>query len=194
MEQISDKPSTPSRDIKRDLVCLIGREKTNSFTVFRYFLSNRGFRAIYILRKRRYHSSKQNRIRHLIWKVLDATVNGYIYIEEEARIGPGFTIVHPLAVTIGSCEIGSNCTVYQGVSIGANYRSQCGKAYPTIGDNVRISPGAVILGPINIGSNVVVAANAVVINDVPDNSVVGGVPARVIGQYDAERFGEISGL
>ncbi len=189
MEQIDDKPRTPSDDIKRDLTSLTGNQKAGAFTTFRYFISNRGFRAIYIARWRRYHSLRRNQARLLLWRIMDAVLDGYVFIEEKAKIGPGFTIVHPIAVAIGGCEIGSNCTVYQGVSIGANYRSEGGKAYPTIGDNVRISPGAVILGPINIGSNVVVAANAVVVNDVPDNSVVGGVPAKIIGQYDAERFG-----
>lgn len=72
--------------------------------------------------------------------------------------------------------MGKNCWVNQGVNIGYTNRTDC----PTIGDNVRISAGAAVLGNVHIGNNVIVAANAVVTKDVPDNCVVGGVPAKII--------------
>lgn len=80
-------------------------------------------------------------------------------------------VIHARAV------IGENCIVGQGVTIG-------GKSgwfeVPIIGDNVQISAGARILGPVRIGNNVIIGANAVVVKDIPNNCVVAGVPARII--------------
>ena len=75
------------------------------------------------------------------------------------------------------CVIGKNCTLGQGSTIGG--RTGHGGP-PTIGDNVYISAGARLLGGFHVGNNVVIGANSVVINDVPDNSVVAGIPAKVI--------------
>ena len=73
--------------------------------------------------------------------------------------------------------IGKNCMIGQGVTIG-------GKSgwyeVPVIGDNVEISAGARILGPVHIGNNVIIGANAVVVKDVPDNCIVAGIPAKII--------------
>ncbi|AQP36589.1 serine O-acetyltransferase [Vibrio anguillarum] len=74
-------------------------------------------------------------------------------------------------------KIGSNCVIGTNVTIGGRSRA---KEVPVIGDDVFIATGAKILGAVNIGSNSVIGANAVVINDVPANSVVVGVPAKVI--------------
>lgn len=80
-------------------------------------------------------------------------------------------VIHARAI------VGRNCMIGQGVTIG-------GKSgwyeVPVIGDNVEISAGARILGPIKIGSNVIIGANAVVVKDVPDNCIIAGVPARII--------------
>lgn len=76
-------------------------------------------------------------------------------------------------------KIGKNFHVYQQVTIGFN-----GNEAPIIGDNVRVYCGAKIIGGIHVGNNVVVGANAVVCKDVPDNVVVGGVPAKVIKKVD----------
>lgn len=87
---------------------------------------------------------------------------------------------HPLGVVIGAgCSIGKNCTIFQNVTIG-----QKNNLYPTIGDNVTIYPGAVVIGNIKIGNNVVIGANSVVTKDVPDNTVVAGIPAKVIKRVD----------
>ena len=84
----------------------------------------------------------------------------------------GIGVVVHKRVTIGShCVIGSN------VTIGGKSKSL---DVPTIGDNVYIATGAKILGSIKIGNNAVVGANAVVINDVPDNCIVAGIPAKII--------------
>lgn len=80
--------------------------------------------------------------------------------------------IHP------SAKIGKNCTIYHQVTIGGNNNGKRGVAI--IGDNCLISTGVKIIGNINIGSNVIIGANAVVVKDVPDNCIVGGVPAKII--------------
>jgi len=80
-------------------------------------------------------------------------------------------VIHARAV------VGTGCMIGQGVTIG---EKSGWYEVPIIGDNVEISAGARILGPIRIGNNVIIGANAVVVKDVPDNCVVAGVPARII--------------
>jgi|SRR5690554_1189632 len=92
-------------------------------------------------------------------------------------IGEGLTFVHFSSIVINyQAVIGKNCTIFNGVTIG----SVRGKGVPTIGDNVVIATGAKILGNVTVGNNVMIGANAVVVNDVPDEAVVGGIPARVL--------------
>lgn len=102
-----------------------------------------------------------------------------IEIHQAARIGEGFFIDHGMGVVIGeTTEIGKNVTLYQGVTLGGTGKER-GKRHPTIGDNVVISAGATVLGPIKVGDNSRVGAGAVVIQDVPPNCTVVGVPGRV---------------
>ncbi len=92
------------------------------------------------------------------------------------KIGPGFFMQHGYATSVGAYSIGKNCSVNQLVVIGWTDRTRG----PILGDNVSVKAGAKILGPITIGNNVTVGANAVVTKDVPANCVVAGVPARII--------------
>ena len=83
--------------------------------------------------------------------------------------------------------IGNNVNISQGVTIGmANRGEKAG--VPVIGNEVYIGPGAKIIGAIKVGNNVAIGANAVVTHDVPDNAVVGGVPARIISMKGAEGY------
>ncbi len=92
--------------------------------------------------------------------------------------GPGLRIFHYGWIVINeNARIGSNLTIYPGVEIGHKSR---GMGAPQIGDNCFIGAGAKIFGNIRIGNNVTIAPNAVVIKDVPDNCIVGGVPAKII--------------
>jgi serine O-acetyltransferase len=92
-------------------------------------------------------------------------------------IGPGFFIQHGRATGVGAQRIGANCFVNQHVVVG--YR-KAGERPPIIGNNVQIRAGAKILGPIEIGDNSIIGANAVVFKDVPPDCTVVGVPARII--------------
>lgn len=109
-----------------------------------------------------------------------------IEIHPGAKIGKGFFIDHGMGVVIGeTTEIGDNCTLYQGVTLGGTGKD-VGKRHPTLGDNVMVGSGAKILGPVKIGSNTKIAAGAVVLHEVPDNSTAVGIPAKVI-RRDGQR-------
>lgn len=103
-----------------------------------------------------------------------------IEIHPGAEIGEGFFIDHGNGVIIGETTIiGNNVTLYQGVTLGGTGKEH-GKRHPTIEDNVMISAGAKILGSFTIGANSKIGAGSVVLNEVPPNSTVVGVPGRVV--------------
>lgn len=109
-----------------------------------------------------------------------------IEIHPGATIGKGFFIDHGMGVVIGeTAEIGDNCLLYHGVTLGG-VSLEKKKRHPTLGNNVVVGAGAKILGAITLGDNVQVGANAVVLKDVPPNSVVVGIPGRVVLQ-DGQR-------
>ena len=105
-----------------------------------------------------------------------------IEIHPGATIGRRLVIDHGVGIVIGeTTEIGDDVLIYQGVTLGGTGKD-VGKRHPTIGNNVMISAGAKVLGPFKIGDNSRVAAGAVVLSEVPPNSTVVGVPARVVRQ------------
>ncbi|MBP3338738.1 MAG: serine O-acetyltransferase [Lachnospiraceae bacterium] len=105
-----------------------------------------------------------------------------IEIHPGATIGKGFFIDHGHGVVIGETAIiGDNVTLYQGVTLGGTGKEK-GKRHPTLEDNVMISAGAKILGSFTIGENSKVGAGSVVLEEVPPNSTVVGVPGRVVKQ------------
>jgi serine O-acetyltransferase len=103
-----------------------------------------------------------------------------IDIHPGANIGRNFFIDHGFVVIGETAEIGDNVTIYQGATLGGTNPTsgQGGKRHPTIGDNVIISLGAAILGPIYVGANARIGANAVVTKDVPEGATMVGIPAR----------------
>lgn len=130
-----------------------------------------------------------HRVAHFFWIIGMPFVPRYlsnisrqitgIEIHPGATIGKNFFIDHGGGVVIGeTTEIGDNCLLYQGVTLGGTSDKR-EKRHPTLKNNVVIGAGAKIIGPITLGNNVKVGANSVVIHDVPDNSVVVGVPGRI---------------
>ena len=103
-----------------------------------------------------------------------------IEIHPGATIGKGVFIDHGTGVVIGeTAEVGDNCTIYQNATLGGTGKDT-GKRHPTIGKNVMIGAGAKILGPFTVGDNSKIAANAVVLNEVPPNTTCVGVPAKPV--------------
>jgi serine O-acetyltransferase len=103
-----------------------------------------------------------------------------VEIHPGARIGRRFFIDHGMGVVIGeTAEIGDDCTLYHGVTLGGTSWEK-GKRHPTLGSNVVIGAGAKILGPISIGDGVRVGSNSVVVKDVPAETTVVGIPAHVV--------------
>ncbi|MBQ5798362.1 MAG: serine O-acetyltransferase [Clostridia bacterium] len=103
-----------------------------------------------------------------------------IEIHPGATIGRRLVIDHGTGVVIGeTAEIGDDVLIYQGVTLGGTGKDK-GKRHPTIGNNVMISSGAKVLGPFKVGDNSRIAAGAVVLDEVPPDCTVVGVPARVV--------------
>ncbi len=103
-----------------------------------------------------------------------------IEIHPGAAIGRRLVIDHGMGVVIGeTAEIGDDVLIYQGVTLGGTGKDH-GKRHPTIGSNVLIGAGAKVLGPFTVGDNSRIAANAVVLSEIPPNSTAVGVPARVV--------------
>jgi serine O-acetyltransferase len=118
---------------------------------------------------------------HFISRVLFA-----IDINPAAKIEPGVVIDHGIGTVIGSTTtIGSGTLIYHGVTLGAR-NIQKGKRHPDVGKNVLIGSGAKILGPVKIGDNSQIGANAVVLKNVPPNTKATGIPAKIVGIINEE--------
>ena len=103
-----------------------------------------------------------------------------IEIHPGAKIGGRLVIDHGMGIVIGeTAEIGDDCLLYHGVTLGGTGKDQ-GKRHPTIGNNVLVSTGAKVLGPFKVGDGARIAANAVVLKEIPENATAVGVPARVV--------------
>lgn len=105
-----------------------------------------------------------------------------VEIHPAAVIGSGFFIDHAMGVVIGeTAVVGEDVTIYHGVTLGGR-GTESGKRHPTIGDRVVVGAGAKVLGAITVGSDSRIGANAVVVRDVPPNSVVVGIPGQVVSR------------
>ncbi len=103
-----------------------------------------------------------------------------IEIHPAAVIGRRLVIDHGTGIVIGeTAEIGDDCLLYQGVTLGGTGKD-VGKRHPTLGNNVMVGSGAKVLGPFKVGDNARIAANAVVLREVPANATVVGVPGHVV--------------
>jgi serine O-acetyltransferase len=111
-----------------------------------------------------------------------------IQIDAQAHIGPGLKIPHGGKIVMGPVRVGSNCDIYQGVTLGGSMsmnildESHSGPGVPTIGNRVWIGPGAVIAGGVTVGDDAAVGGNSLLVRDVPPRGVVVGVPARLVSR------------
>jgi serine O-acetyltransferase len=140
----------------------------------------KGFRAVATYRFKNYAYLAKNEPILKLLMLIDSLING-IDISYKAEIGYGLSMPHARCIVLGDAIIGNNVKIYQNVTLGASWdKEKGGKRYPTVGDNVRISAGAKIIGPVSIGKNSIIGANAVVVNDIPEDSIAVGIPAKVI--------------
>ena len=103
-----------------------------------------------------------------------------IEIHPGAKIGRRLVIDHGMGIVIGeTAEVGDDCLIYHGVTLGGTGKDQ-GQRHPTIGNNVLLSTGSKVLGPFKVGDGARIAANAVVLKEIPENATAVGVPARVV--------------
>ncbi len=142
------------------------------------------------------HAIWGHRLAHWLWlhgcKLLGRGVSHVtrfytgIEIHPGATIGPGFFIDHGMGVVIGeTAEIGADVTLYHGVTLGGSSLEK-GKRHPTLRDGVVVGAGAKVIGPVEIGAESRIGANAVVVKPVPPRSVVVGVPGHVAGRSHSE--------
>ncbi len=150
------------------------------------------------------HAIWVQRVAHWLWvhkarmfaRWLSQVTRGLtgVEIHPGASIGPGFFIDHGMGVVIGeTAEIGSDVTLYHGVTLGGTSLEK-GKRHPTLGDRVVVGAGAKVLGNILIGDDSRIGANAVVVHSVPPNSVVVGVPGQVVRRSQPHHAGDAPDL
>lgn len=147
---------------------------------FEVFLTYSGFHALMWYRVAHFFHKRLHF--KLLARMLSQTAKFLtgIEIHPGAEIAGGVFIDHGSGVVIGeTAEIGTNVTIYQGVTLGGTGKDK-GKRHPTIGNNVMISAGAKILGPFKVGDNAKIGAGSVVLGEVPPNATVVGIPGRVV--------------
>jgi len=166
--------------IKSDIAIIRERDPAAK-GILEIFLCYPGFQAIFM-----------HRFTHKLWKLkfplvprilsqINRSLTG-IEIHPGAKIGKKVFIDHGMGVVIGeTAEIGNNCLLYQGVTLGGTGKSH-GKRHPTLEENVVVGAGAKVLGSITVGANTRIGAGSVVVRSVKGNSTVVGVPGRVVHQ------------
>jgi len=168
----------------------VGRAGARAFWV--RFLVTPGFRYTVLLRCYAYsraHLWSRYGIRHLlVFALHHYAIRFGIDISRDVQVGSGFYVGHFGGIFVdGRVTIGDNCNLSHDVTLGSVNRGAMAGC-PSIGNNVYIGPGAKIIGRIHIGDNVLVGANALVVQDVAPDVTVGGVPARVVSRAGAEDY------
>ncbi len=165
-------------NFKTDMKAVIDRDPAASSKIM-VMCTYGGYKAI--RRHRRAHWLNKHGFKNLALFVAAKTRRKTgVDIHPAAVIGKGVFIDHGVGVVIGeTSEIGNNCTIYQGVTLGGTGKD-IGKRHPTIQCDVMISSGAKVLGPITIGHNSKIGAGSVVLKEVPPHSTVVGIPGRIV--------------
>jgi len=168
--------------LKSDLYRYAGNTKIPSFIY--NFIFYPGFKYSFWMRSCRYlksHTVLKILLFSFAWLILMHYEYKYgISISYQTHIGSGLYIGHFGGIVVNqNAIIGKNCNISHQVTLGKANRGQR-KGYPVIGDNVYIGPGAKVIGNVHVGNHVAIGANCVVTKDIPDNSVVVGIPGKVI--------------
>ena len=166
------------KQLKEDIAVIKERDPA-ARSSFEILLTYSGLHAIHSYRRANwFYRHKMFTIARMISQF--AKFRTGIEIHPGATIGKGLFIDHGTGIVIGETTvIGDNCLLYQGVTLGGTGKDK-GKRHPTLGNNVLVGSGAKVLGPFRVGNNVKIAANAVVLNEIPDDCTAVGVPARVV--------------
>lgn len=166
--------------IKKDYYAVFERDPAAS-NFLEVLLAYPGFHAIILYRAAHWLWVKGVPVLPRVISHIGRFLTG-IEIHPGASIGTGFFIDHGMGVVIGETTIiGNNVTLFQGVTLGGTGKEK-GKRHPTLGNNIVVGVGAKVLGNITIGDNVKIGANAVVLETVPSDATVVGVPGRVVRQ------------
>jgi len=170
------------RGIKRDIQAAQERDPAAT-SALEVVLAYPGFHARQLHRLAHFLHRRRLRVPARVISHLSRTLTG-IEIHPGADIGDGFFIDHGMGVVIGeTSQIGDNCHLYQGVTLGGTSTKRS-KRHPTLGDNVVVGAGAKLIGAIDVGNNVRIGAGSVVVANVPDNATVVGVPGHVVAYHD----------
>ncbi len=166
------------KQVKSDIAAILERDPA-ARNFWEIFFLYPGFKAL--MRHRIAHKLFLKKHYFLADRISKNTRKKYgIEIHPGATIGNGVFIDHGMGVVIGeTAVVGDNCTIYQGVTLGGTGKDK-GKRHPTIGNNVLIGCGAKVLGPFTVGDNSKIAANAVVLQEVPADCTCVGIPARIV--------------
>ena len=176
------------RQLKED-IALIKERDPAARSSFEIWLTYSGLHAIHSYRVAHWFYKKKM---FTMARIISQTSRFWtgIEIHPGATIGKGLFIDHGMGVVIGeTAEIGDNCLIYQGVTLGGTGKD-IGKRHPTVESGVMIGAGAKVLGPITIGKNAKIAAGAVVVKDVEPNCTVVGVPGEIV-RIDGERVDDL---
>ena len=170
------------RSINRDIDATQERDPAAT-SALEVVLAYPGFHARQLHRLAHFLHQRRLRVPARVVSHLSRTFTG-IEIHPGAEIGNGFFIDHGMGVVIGeTAQIGDNCHLYQGVTLGGTSTKRT-KRHPSLGNNVVVGAGAKLIGAIDVGNNVRIGAGSVVVSNVPENATVVGVPGHVVAYHD----------